>query len=96
MEDNFPYEVISEARRMATLYLQEVIKDDGEAASSYVREFVQLMVPIMEPETLEDPVKIALNTLTYVEVFKLCFLKGYKHADKKMRAMNALKNALDS
>jgi hypothetical protein len=95
-EDNFHYELMHEAKRLASQYMSEMIQDDGEAASAFVREFVTLMAPIMEEETLRDPVKIALNSLTYVEVFKLCFLKGYSHADKKVRAINSLKNAFDS
>ena len=95
-EDNFHFELIQESKRLARIYMEEQIDNDGEAASDYVREFVSLMTPVFEEETLKDPLKLALNTLTYVEVFKLCFIKGYGHADKKVRAMNAIKNAFDS
>ena len=92
-EDNFHHELMEEASTLARLYLDEKIQGDGEDAARFVRSFVELLSPSFLPETLEDPIKMALTTLVSIEVFKECFLIGYAHADKKLSAINALKNA---
>lgn len=92
-EDNFHYELMEEAYDLAGRYLDEKIQGDGEEAVRFVRSFVELLSPTFLPETLEDPIKMALTTLVSIEVFKECFIMGYTHADKKVSAINALKNA---
>lgn len=95
MTDNFHHEIQKEAERMAGLYMEQPHMDD-DGAVAYVREFISLLAPVMEEETLQDPLRLALNALTHIEVFKRCFVKGYEYADKKSRAIESLKNALDS
>lgn len=95
-EDDFPFELLAEAKRLASEYVSEQIKDDGEVASSFVRDFVTIVARHMHPENLKNPVQIALNVLTYVEVFKLCFPKAYDHTNRKYHALTALQKAFDS
>lgn len=69
---------------------------DEEEATAMVRDFVEI-VSRWQPNVAShagDPVMLGISCLATAYLFQMAFKKAYLYTDKKVDAINALKNAL--
>jgi hypothetical protein len=90
LEDQFADVLVKEAHRLSSIYMETLTE---ESAVSYVREFIQLLSPVIPERDQNNPLNVTLHALIYAKVFEECFLISYKYADKKSKAIASLKNA---
>jgi hypothetical protein len=89
-EDQFADDLVKEAHRLSSIYMETITE---ESAVFYVREFIQLLGPVVPEKDRNNPINLTLHALVYAKVFEECFLISYKYADKKSKAIASLKNA---
>lgn len=89
-EDQFAHDLVKEAQRLSGIYMETITE---ESAVAYVREFIQLLGPVIPEKDRGSPINVTLHALIYAQVFQQCFLVSYKYADKKSKAIASLKNA---
>jgi hypothetical protein len=88
-DDLFANNLMQEAERLCNLYMETI---DEDQATQYVREFIQLLLPLAPPGSENDPLMLTLHSLVYAKVFEKSFLVSYQYASKKTKAIASLKD----
>ena len=89
-----PQEMVSYAEEIAQTMFEEMAEED---AVLMVKDFVSLIAswqPDAYDSIREDPVALAVTTLTTAKLFQLAFVKAYKYGEKHVQATEAIENAL--